>query len=360
MYYYAQLNNVTHVVIMVHAVQNVFSGGTYYIEVDEEFYNNRAQYIGIYKYDFDSQEFVLAGPQDLKAHKTSEIAYKSENKWLDTKLDEMDTAIASAGGGSSIFDAGDGTDSYAMKITDETCVNTADGDFAFAMGVCNTAHAYNTVIGKFAKEDITRGFQSNSTGDSFVIGNGIKSVSSGAMTKSNGFRVTQAGAVYGASEYNTSGADYAECFEWLDGNPNNEDRVGQFVTLEGDKIRIANASDYVLGVVTAHSSVIGNNPIDWAGRFQKDVYGRVMKDSEGIPLTVPNYDETQAYIERVKRKEWATVGLLGQLVVEDDGTCIVNSYCNVLAGIATGTTSTYNSYRVMKRLDENHILILFR
>lgn len=360
MYYYAQLNNVTHVVATVHAVQNAYSGGTYYIEVDETFYNNRAQYINKYKYDFDSEEFVLAGPQDLKAHKTSEIAYKSENKWLDTKLDEMDTAIANAGSGSSIFNSGTGTDSYAMKITDEACVNTADGDFAFAMGVCNVAHAYNTVIGKFSKEDNTRGYQSNVSGDAFVIGNGTKSISTSATTKSNGFRVTYEGAVYGAGAYNSSGADYSECFEWLDGNPNNEDRVGQFVTLEGDKIRIANAADYVLGVVTAHSSVIGNNPIDWAGRFQKDVFGRVMKDSEGIPLTVSNYDETQPYIERVNRKEWATVGLLGQLVVEDDGTCVVNSYCNVLGGVATGTTSTYNSYRVMKRLDANHILILFR
>lgn len=359
MYYYAQLNNLTNVVLAVHAIDTQYQG-TYYIEVDETFYNNREQYINKYKYDFETEEFVLAGPQDLKAHKTSEIAYKSENKWLDTKLDEMETAIANAGSGSSIFNVGTGTDSYAMKITDSTCVNTAEGDFALAMGVCNTAYAFNTVIGKFSKEDNTRGYQSNVSGDSFIIGNGTKSISSGTVVKNNGFRVTYEGAVYGAGAYNSSGADYSECFEWLDGNPNNEDRVGQFVTLDGDKIRIANASDYVLGVVTACSSVIGNNPIDWSGRFQKDVFGRILKDSEGIPLTVSDYDETQPYIERVKRKEWATVGLLGQLVVEDDGTCLVNGYCNVLGGIATGTNSTYNSYRVMKRLDENHILILFR
>ena len=359
MYYYAQLNTVTHVVIMVHAMQSEYNG-TYYIEVTEEIYNNRADYINIMKWDFDTLQFVVAGPQDLKAHKTSEIAYKSEDKWLDTKLDEMDTAIASAGGGSSIFDVGTGTDSYQMKITDPECVNTAEGDFAFAMGVCNTAKAYNTVIGKFSKDDNTRGYQSNATGDSFIIGNGIKSVSTGTVTKSNGFRVTQAGAVYGAGAYNTSGADYAECFEWLDGNPADEDRTGKFVTLDGDKIKIANASDYVIGIVTAHSSVIGNNPIDWTGRFQKDVFGRIMTDEDGIPITVPNYDATQPYIERTNRKEWATVGLLGQLVAEDDGTCRANSYCYVLAGIATHTSESYGSYRVLKRLDNNHILILFK
>lgn len=355
MYYYAMLNTVTRIVTKVFQTDNVIVSDDY-IQLD----TLDTSLVGK-KYDVETGNFVTPQPQDIKAHTTDEIAYKTQNKWLSTKLDEMDAAIASAGGGgSSIFDAGEGEDSYKLKITDTTLANTADGTYAFAIGVNNTAHAYNTVMGKFAKEDIQRGYQSNMTGDSLVIGNGTKSVTSGITTKSNGFRVTQEGAVYGLSAYNSSGADYAECFEWLDGNPNSEDRTGQFVTLEGDKIRIANAADYVLGVVTAHSSVIGNNPIDWYGRFQKDVYGRVLKDSEGIPITVPDYDETQAYIERVKRKEWATVGLLGQLVVEDDGTCAVNGYCNVLAGIATGTTSADNSYRVMKRLDDNHILILFR
>ena len=64
MYYYAQLNTVTHVVTMVNALNNSYSG-TYYIEVDEEFYNNREQYVNKYKYDFGTEEFVLAGPQDL-------------------------------------------------------------------------------------------------------------------------------------------------------------------------------------------------------------------------------------------------------------------------------------------------------
>lgn len=354
MYYYAMLNTVTRIVVQVFQTENVITSNDYILleSLDTSLVGK--------KYDDESGTFVDPQIQDLKIHKSSEISYKSEQKWLDTKLDEMDTAIANAGGGSTIFDVGTGTDSYKMKITDPECVNTADGDFSFAMGVCNTAHAYNTVIGKFSKEDNTRGYQSNTSGDSFIVGNGMKSVSTGTVTHSNGFRVTQAGAVYGLAAYNTTGADYAECFEWEDGNPNDDERVGRFVTLVGDKIQMANTTDFVLGVVTAHSSVIGNNPIDWNGRFVKDVYGRIQVDSEGIPITVENYDETQKYVERVNRKEWATVGLLGQLVAEDDGTCQENSYCYPLDGIATHTTANYGSYRVLKRLDDNHVLILFR
>lgn len=354
MYYYAMLNTVTRIVIQVFQTENVITSNDY-IQLE----SLDTSLVGK-KYDDESGTFVDPQIQDLKIHKSSEISYKSEQKWLDTKLDEMDAAIANAGGGSTIFDVGTGTDSYKMKITDPECENTADGDFSFAMGVCNTAHAYNTVIGKFSKQDSTRGYQTNTNGDAFIIGNGLKSISTGTVTHSNGFRVTQAGAVYGLAAYNTTGADYAECFEWSDGNPNNEDRVGKFVTLDGDKLQIAKTTDFVLGVVTAHSSVIGNNPIDWNGRFVKDVYGRVQVDSEGIPITVEDYDETQKYIERVNRKEWATVGLLGQLVVEDDGTCQVNSYCYSSEGVATRTSTNFESYRVLKRLDDNHILILFR
>ena len=43
--------------------------------------------------------------------------------------------------------------------------------------------------------------------------------------RSNTRRITYAGAVIGKAAYASSGADYAEYFEWLDGNLNNEDRV---------------------------------------------------------------------------------------------------------------------------------------
>jgi len=37
--------------------------------------------------------------------------------------------------------------------------------------------------------------------------------------------------------FTTGNADYAEYFEWVDGNPNNDDRVGYFVELVNDKIQ---------------------------------------------------------------------------------------------------------------------------
>lgn len=66
-----------------------------------------------------------------------------------------------------------------------------------------------------------------------------------------------------------TGADYAEYFEWADGNPDGEDHVGLIVTLDGEKIRIANPEDEVLGVVSGTAMVLGDNA-EWEWR-QKSV-----------------------------------------------------------------------------------------
>ena len=78
-----------------------------------------------------------------------------------------------------------------------------------------------------------------------------------------------------------------------------------------------------------------------------------------------NYNLNQTYIPRSERPEWETVGMLGKLIVYDDGTCIENEYCTAgNAGIATDAKKYFNicvtKYRVLKRLSDNIILILFR
>lgn len=68
---------------------------------------------------------------------------------------------------------------------------------------------------------------------------------------------------------------------------------------------------------------------------------------------------SETYVHpKKKRPEWVSVGLIGKILLRDDGTCQVNSYCKSNnEGIATATT---NGYRVMKRTGPNQILILFR
>lgn len=59
-------------------------------------------------------------------------------------------------------------------------------------------------------------------------------LANGAAIKTPGlaFKVLSDGSVHADKEYTSPCADYAEYFEWADGNPNNEDRTGYFVKLK--------------------------------------------------------------------------------------------------------------------------------
>ena len=266
-------------------------------------------------------------------------------------------------------------------------MTTASGDYSHAEGLHTTASNYAShVSGKRNAAMTTGGGPGNTTGTAFVIGNGT---SNSAL--SNAFSVQYSGIVKAKSTITASTtADYAEFFEWLDGNPNNEDRVGYFVTLDGDKIRIATAADdYILGVVSGEPFVLGNGDCDtWNGMYLHDEFRRTIYepapkmveilDSEGNPTGEyeevegefegtrpklnPEYDHTQPYISRLDRKEWAPVGMLGVLAVRHDGTAQVNGYVTVSAdGIATACEkSAENAYRVIKSNTDSVVEIIFR
>ncbi len=245
------------------------------------------------------------------------------------------------------------------------------GDNTIASGYCQTA------IGLSNKE-------SADSSDLFIVGNGR-----GENARSNCLRVTTTNGVYSNSTYKSSGADYAEFFQWLDDNPNNEDRVGLFVTLVGERIRIAKPTDkHILGIISGCPSILGDVYDDqWKGMYEIDIYGRPIFEEVEVPAETmeatdpenpeqtiikviceahteirqklnPDYDNTQEYIPRSERPEWDAVGMLGKLVAIDDGTCEVDGYCTVgEGGIATKSEQETKFY-VMKRLDKNHIKVM--
>lgn len=184
---------------------------------------------------------------------------------------------------------------------------------------------------------------------------------SGGLNTGNSFRVTDT-AVYGGT-YNSTGADYAEMFEWLDGNQNAQDRRGLLVTLEGDKIRLAtSADDYILGIVSANPTIIGDSySEDWQGKYEKDVFGTyVVKDAKNLQELSAEFKKDQPYIPRSDRREWDAIGLMGKLVLTDDGTCVPNKYVTSKDnGIGTHS-ETKTNIRVMKRIDKTHVQVMLK
>ena len=240
---------------------------------------------------------------------------------------------------------------------------------------CTSGYA-STAIGYYNKDNFTNSDNYNSLNTAFCIGNGTSSTRS-----ANAFTVDFSGNVTYNNSAASTGADYAEYFEWVDQNPNVEDRIGRFVTIaNNNQIALANAGDEILGVVSGHAAILGDAYEDsWNGMYDRDIYGRLQyeevevereigQDEEGNPIyeTVtethiklnPNYDPTQTYIPRSERPEWAPVGLLGKLVVIDDGSCVPGQKCS--CGINGTATASDTGYHVLKRLDDTHIQILLK
>lgn len=248
----------------------------------------------------------------------------------------------------------------------------AEGECGAALGMHTTASHYQLAIGRFNVESDGPTNISTMTGDVFIVG-----IGTGINARSNALRVSYDGNCYGKNSFRASGADFAEYFEWADGNGNNEDRRGLFVALDGEKIRVATSNDDVIGVVSATPTITGDTQSEvWKNMYKCDVFGQQLTETVEVAETtdengniVPahtevhfilnhDYDSKRKYVSRDLRAEWSAVGLVGKLVAVDDGTCEVNGYC--IANNEGKATKSNNGYRVLARLDNNHIKILVK
>ena len=300
------------------------------------------------------------------------------------------TATASAGhaeGYSTTATDGDASHAEGSNTTASGVMSHAGGNSTIASAKAQTA------IGQY---NVQHGTDKSTIDSLFIVGNGTSS-----SARSNAFRVHSDGTPYGKKAYSTSGADYAEYFEWEDGNPNEEDRRGYFVTIRRDKIKKATPNDdYILGVISGKPSVIGNSdPDNWHGHFLCDEFGefimekvtvkqpilrteeieetfqdengneqvrvvsKVIENYEEVEVDSyvvnPDYDPDKPYVRRDERPEWAAVGMLGVLLVRDDNTCQIDGYCRVADG-GIATASDIPGWRVIDRINDHLIKIVFK
>lgn len=275
--------------------------------------------------------------------------------------------------GASSFAQGRGVQATGFGSVAHGYKSTASGNYATANGLVTKASSPNQfVTGKRNVEDSSEQY-------SFIVGNGTSDTE-----RSNAYTLDwQGNGTFAGTVSSSTGADYAEYFEWKDGNPNNEDRVGYIVTLDGDKIVKANTGDDVLGICSGTALVLGDSAEwNWSKRYLTDDFGRIIyedydveheeiKDDDGniireawtehihAPKQNPDYDTTKPYIKRADRPEWQIVGMMGKLYVRDDGSCVVNGYADVVNGIATKATGKTNM-RVMERINDSIIRVLMK
>jgi len=203
-------------------------------------------------------------------------------------------------------------------------------------------------------------------------------------------------------------ADYAEYFEWNDGNPNNEKRYGYAASIVNDKIEIGNSN--IIGIVSSHPGVIADTQVfKWKNTFLSDEFGRniidtykVYKVNSGqtevyisdnetayieypsgnnvsgvlyngdlddkefvkdkkVPRINPDFDINQEYKDREERKEWSPIGLLGKLHVRTSEQINTDKVSFDTNGMAINGTD-YHVLKSIKDYDGNYgiVQILFK
>lgn len=282
-----------------------------------------------------------------------------------------------------------GTCSHAEGVS-----TNAGGEYSHASGYATKAdNMASFVCGRYNKQLAVGTSWSSITGDVFVVGNGHDD-----GDRTNAFRVTYQGQVYGLQAFNSSGADYAEFIKpWGDGNPDEEDRVGYFVTIKDGLLEKANSGDYIVGITSGNPSVVGNADEDYYWRYERDEFNRIVMedvlekvqkvDDKGNLMfdektNMPIMEETgiiiknarmkmannynsdlqNDYVERKDRKEWDYVGMVGVLPLRDDGSCVPGQFCKCKGdGIATVAEQRgFDTYLVIERISDNVVSVLLK
>lgn len=323
----------------------------------------------------NSYPFLAAGSIAGGAHNTVNHANKSLILGMDNVCGTIEATIIA------------GTDNKTIGNIGQSIISGNQNNVSGSLSRCFLIGDQNQIGGSLSNSVIL-GEYANIPSNYYQLGGAYSEISGGALIigggsnggingYSNALIATQMGNIYVSGNYNTNGADYAERFEWVDGNTNKEDRRGLFVVLVGNKIRLANKYDDredILGVVSAFPSVVGDAyETEWHGKFETDIFGApilieceetIGENGENKTIKVlkkkisDDYDSTKTYIPRSQRAEYDYVGTMGKLVLVDDGTCEANNYCYPsVNGIATKCIDKSKGYKVMERLDSSHIRV---
>jgi hypothetical protein len=284
--------------------------------------------------------------------------------FADGGLNIGDNTIVEGGGNiaAGISNSVAATSSIAVG---NTC--TVTGDNSMCLGLAATTVGF-TAAPVLAMSDGTAKGNSFST-NTLVLdsGNQVGSTSAGIISTAGsddtGAIINQGSAGRGNIYLETGtlysgSADYAELFEWDDGNANSADRRGFFVSLtNGNKIEVGNSE--VIGVISGRPVIVGDAAtLGWHGRILLDEFGspqQELRDGVLVPKYNPNYDSSQVYTPRIQRKEWSPVGLVGKLFVRSakvlsaGAKCVSNSAGYAVPKPRLSSKQGYHVLRVMRQ-----------
>jgi len=316
--------------------------------------------------DDGGNDFVTAS---MRSQMTGVTNGSEEGKfWIETMVAGTARQRMSIAGAETIFNEDSVDVDFRVESNDEANFFVIDGGNNVA-GIGTTGSTIRFYIQNASNSNTSLAVQNTASDNAGVMqGNDAVRAANSAYgffrgNSSNGadveINLRGDGNAFCDGSFQDGGADYAEYFEWNDGNSSDEDRVGYSVILNNNKIVKATDSDdasKIIGVISGNPAVVGDSAWNkWQEKHVKDDWNRYTfedytqtewKDEEGkivtyqtdlIPadVTVPdnavvtskdqnndnlqrrvvnsNWDSTITYVPRSDRKEWDTVGLMGKL-----------------------------------------------
>jgi len=269
------------------------------------------------------------------------------------------------------------TGNRSAAIVSSGCTVSTDGSAILAASNSTISHLSSVVTGR---RTVTGADRTYAMGDA-VSGSALSSNRKIQFGIASG-NITATGTIAGSSTF----ADYAEYFE---NHSSGEIPLGTLLTLEADKVRIANIGDDVIGVVSGTALIIGNSDeFAWNGRYlvgdfgeaiyeevscvrwnpvykkvlisidqngekhyqdvlDRESYDGLVSETLNIPEGAvyytetirkenPDYDLSLDHTPRSERKDdWTCVGLMGQVYVRIDENVKAGDYIKADGGIGT-------------------------
>jgi len=148
----------------------------------------------------------------------------------------------------------------------------------------------------FAGERGIHVYADDSSDETYIHGRNVADTSFVFYSEVNGeanVEIEADGSARTDGTWSNTNADYAEMFEWVDGNTSSEERRGMTVVLDGDKIRLATDSDNkddIIGVVSANPVIVGDSAsMGWHGRYKKDAFDAPVRKSQEFLVWYKEY-----------------------------------------------------------------------
>lgn len=278
---------------------------------------------GTDKFSFDgsAEKSINITPSLINAAEKNHTHSKSQITDFPSALKNPESLTIQMNGTTAVTYDGDSSksvditpDSIGLGNVDNTSDSTKSVKFASTAGTANKTNSSITV--RF-NGGTTEG-ENQFTFD-------------GSVNKSVNITPSKLGIVTTDGTMISQNADYAEVGEWVDGNPDGENRTGYFVAIDkntsGTTMVKASSDSDVRGVVVSSPA--------FSGGCSDDKF-----DADGNLL-----------------KQYDYVAVMGLVSVIDNGTCTINERC-MAADDGTAIPSLNNmGYQVVDRIDSAHILI---